>query len=96
MLKKSNDGLNRLDKEKKRRNFRKLLGFKENEVFESKEYSIIKTIKNVFIRQKIIDQYRVEKYFIDLYFPEHKLGIELDENCYFDRSGIKEHKENKQ
>ena len=44
----------------------------------------------MFKRQKIIDQYRVEKYFIDLYFPEHKLGIEIDENCHLDRSEIKE------
>ena len=69
-VKKSNDGVNRLIKENERENFRQLLGFKENEVFESKEYSIVKQIKKVFIRQKIIDQYRVQKYFIDLYFPD--------------------------
>ena len=33
-----------------------------------------------FKRQKIIEQYRVGKYFIDLFFPVHKLGIEIDEN----------------
>ena len=38
----------------------------------------------------MIDQYRVEKYFIDLYFPEHKLGIEIVENDYLDRSDTKE------
>ena len=91
-VKSSNDGVNRLDKEKQRENFRQLLGFKENEVFESKEYSIIKQIKKVFIRQKMIDQYKVEKYFIDLYFPEHKLGIEIDKNGHFNRLKIKEQK----
>ena len=70
-VKKSNDGVKRLDKEKQRENFRKFLGFKENEVFENKECSIVKQIKKVFKRQKIIDQY-----FIDLYFPEHKLVID--------------------
>ena len=45
MLKKSNDGINRLDKEKQRQSFRELLGFKENEVFESKEYSVVIQIK---------------------------------------------------
>ena len=40
----------------------------------------------------MIDQYRVEKYFIDLYFPEHKLEIEIDENGHIDRSKIKEQK----
>ena len=31
------------------------------------------------------DQYRIDKYFIDLFFPEHKLGI-----SHLDRSEIKE------
>ena len=66
------------------------MGFKENEIFETKEYSIVKQIKKVFIRQKTIEQYRIEKYFIDLYFPYHKLGIEDDENCHLDRSEVKE------
>ena len=51
-VKSSNDGINRLDKEKQRQNFRQILGFKENEVFESKEYSIVKKIKKIFKRQK--------------------------------------------
>ena len=85
-------GNNRLDKEVQRDHVRELLGFKENEIFESKEYSIVKKIKKVFIRQNIIDQYRVDKYFIDLHFPEHKLRIEIDENCHLDRSDIKEEK----
>ena len=67
-IKQCNDKTSRLDKEKHRENFRQLLGFKENKIFETKEYSIVKQIKKVFKRQKIIDQYRVEKYFIDLYF----------------------------
>ena len=89
-VKSSNDGVKRQDKEKQRHNFRELLGFKENQIFETKVYSIIKRVKKVFIRQKIIEQYRVERYFIDLYFPEHKLGIEVDENVHLDRSKIKE------
>ena len=39
----------------------------------------------MFKRQKVIQQYRVEKYFIDLYFLDHKLGIEIDENGHLDR-----------
>ena len=38
----------------------------------------------------MIDQYRVEKYFIDLLFPVHNLGIGIDENGHTDRSRIKE------
>ena len=44
-VKKCNDGVNRLDKEDQRQNFRTLLGFKENEIYERKEYSIVKTNK---------------------------------------------------
>ena len=41
-VKKSNDVLNKLDKEKTRENFRLLLGFKENESYESKDHSGLK------------------------------------------------------
>ena len=41
-VKKSNDGINRLDKENQREKFRRLLRFKENKTYESDEYSIIK------------------------------------------------------
>ena len=67
-VKQCNDDITRLDKEKQRNNFRQLLGFKENQIFETKEYSNVKQIKKVFKRQKIIDQYLVDKYFIDLFF----------------------------
>ena len=67
-VKKCNDGVNRLGKEDQRQNFRILLGFKENEIYETKEYSILKRIKKIFKKQAIIEQYRVEKYFIDFFF----------------------------
>ena len=38
----------------------------------------------------MIKQYRVGEYIIDLYFSEHKLGIEIDENCHLARLGVKE------
>ena len=57
-VKQSNDDLKRLGKENQRQIFRELLGFKENQIFETKEYSIIKQIKKVFIRQKMIDQFK--------------------------------------
>ena len=38
----------------------------------------------------MIDQYRVEKYFIDLFFPVHNLGIEIDRNGHTDGSETKE------
>ena len=59
---------------------------------KQKKYSIIESIKKVFKRQKIIDQYKVNKYFIDIYFPEQKLGFEIDENNHLDRCNIKKQK----
>ena len=38
----------------------------------------------------MIDQYKFEKYFIDLFFPVHNLGIEIDENGNTNRSETKE------
>ena len=67
-VKKCNDGVDRLDKEDQIGDFRILSGFKENEIYERKEYSILKRIKKIFKKQTIIEQYRVEKYLIDLFF----------------------------
>ena len=78
-VKKSHDDVNRLDKENQRNDFRTILGFKENDIFQSKEYSIINKIKKTFQNQVINEQYRVDKYFLDLFFPVHKLGLEIDE-----------------
>ena len=50
----------------------------------------MKRIKKIFKKQTIIEQYRVGKYFIDLFFPVHKLGIEIDESGQLDSSEIKE------
>ena len=49
-VKKCSDGVNRLDKEKQRQNVRQLLGFKENEIYESKGYSVVKQRKKIFKR----------------------------------------------
>ena len=87
-----NDCINRLDKQNQRENFRQLLGFKENEIYESNDYSVVKQVKKVFKRQKIIEQYKAEKYFIDLSFPVHNLRGEIDKNGHTDRSKINEEK----
>ena len=52
-------------------------------------------IKKVFPNGTMNDQYRVNKYFIDLVFPAHKLGIEIDENGHIDRSETDEQKRSK-
>ena len=56
-----NDGINRTEKENQRENFRTLLGFKVNDIYESKEYSITKKMKKAFKNQIINEQYRVKK-----------------------------------
>ena len=89
-VKTCNDGVNRMEKENQRENFRSLLGFKENDIFQRKEYSIALKIKKVFPNEIINEQYNVDKYFIDIVFPVHKLGIEIDENGHIDRCQIKE------
>ena len=38
----------------------------------------------------MIEQHKTDKYFIDLYFPEHKLRIEVDANGDLDRLKVKE------
>ena len=38
----------------------------------------------------MIDQFKIDKYFINLYFPEHKLGSEIDQNEHTDRLKVKE------
>ena len=44
----------------------------------------------MFPNEIIKEQYKVIGYFIDLVFPVHKLGIELDENSHMDRSEAQE------
>ena len=68
------------------------MGFKENKVYKRKEYPAIKQLKKIFKKQTIIEQYKIKKYFINLYFPFHKLGIEIDENGHINRSKTKERK----
>ena len=53
--------------------------------FLSKEQETISVIMQVFKGIKMIDQYTVDNYRIDLYFPKHKLAIECDEFDHADR-----------
>ena len=52
-------------------------------------------IKKVFPNGTMNDQYRVNTYFIDLVFPSHKLGMEIDENGHIDGSETHEEKGSK-
>ena len=47
-----------MDKEKEREKFRTLLVFKENYIYQRKEYSRVLKIKKMFSNEIIRDQYR--------------------------------------
>jgi len=53
-----------------------------NKIYTCIETETIKCILDVFNGEKMIQQYKVKQYFIDLYFPEYKLGIECDERMH--------------
>ena len=55
-VKKCSDGVNRMEKENQRENFRSLLCFKQNDIFQRKEYSITLKIKKVLPNEIINEQ----------------------------------------
>ena len=58
---------------------KKNLGFKLYDVINTKEQTIINSIKDTFEGENIQIQYSVLGYRIDLYFDKYKLAIEVDE-----------------
>ena len=95
-VKKSNDGINRMKKKEQKGNFRTLLGFKENDIMNREEYTTALQIEQLFSNEKIKPHHFVlNKYYIDCYFPEHKLAVEIDEKAHLDRNEDKDKKEKK-
>ena len=78
--------IDREEKEKKRENFRNLLDFKENDIFLTKEQSILKSIMEAFEGENMQTQYSVLGYKIDRYFYDYKLAIQIDEKGHKDRN----------
>ena len=58
----------------------------------SKEESVTIKIIKTFSSKKILPQYSVLDYQIDLYFLEHKSAIEVDEKGHTDRDEKKKSK----
>ena len=56
----------------------------------TKEQQTLSSIVNVFKTEKYEDQYKIGKYFLDLFFTEYKIVIECDENGHADRKPWKE------
>ena len=96
-VKKCNDGINRIKKEKQRENFRILLVFKENDIMNREEYTVSLRIEQVFANEKKKPQHFVlNKYYIDFYFPEHKLAVEVDKKAHLDRNEDEDKKRGKE
>ena len=67
-----------------------LLGFKENDIFQTKETSVLSKIQTVFSTEKIILQHSVLGYYIDPYFLEYRLTIKIAEQGHQNRDILQE------
>ena len=64
----------------------KNLGFTLHDVINTKEQTVINSIKDAFEGEDMQTQYTVLGYRIDLYFHKYKLAIEVDEIGHYDRN----------
>ena len=85
-VKKCNGGVNTTEKRNQREDFRIILGFQENCVYESKESSVLKSIMDTLEGENMETQYHVLSYKIDLYFHDYKLAEKIDENGHKHRN----------
>ena len=67
-------------------NLKRNLGFTLHDVINTKEQTVINSIKDAFEGEDMQTQYTVMGYKIDLYFHEYKLAIEVDELGHNDRN----------
>ena len=67
-------------------NLKRNLGFKLHDVINTKEQTVINSIKDAFEGENMQTQYTVLNYRIDLYFHKYKLAIEVDELGHADRN----------
>ena len=67
-------------------NFKRNLGFKQHDVINTKEQTVLESIKDIFEGEDMQTQYSVLGYRIDLYFHKYKLAIEVDELGHADKN----------
>ena len=67
-------------------NLKRNLGFKLHDVINTKEQTVLESIKNAFEGEDMQTQYSVLGYRIDLYFHKYRLAIEVDELGHVDRN----------
>ena len=60
-------------------NLKRNLGFRLHDMINTKEQTVINSIKDAFEGENIQTQYSLLGYRIDLYFHKHKLATEVDE-----------------
>ena len=85
-VKKCNDGIYRIEKEKQTENLRASVGFKEYYIMLTKKQSVLKSVMDAFDGENMQTQYSVLGYKIDLYFHDYKHAIEVEEKSRKDRS----------
>ena len=67
-------------------NLKRNLGFRLYEVINTKEQTVLKSIKDAFEGEDMQNQYSVSDYRIDLYFHKHKLATVVHELGHADRN----------
>ena len=67
-------------------NLKRNLGFRLHDVINTKEQTVINSIKDAFEGENIQTQYSALGHRIDLYFHKHKLAIEVVELGHADRN----------
>ena len=58
-------------------NLKRNLGFKIHDIVNTKEQTVVESIKNTFEGEDMQRPYSVLGYIIDLYFHKYKLAIEV-------------------
>ena len=87
VVKKCNDGINRMKKKEQRGNgsFRSLLRFKEYDIMKVIEKTTPELLRDPFKGQNKKTHYKVLGYEINFYFHDYKLAVEIDEKDHQDR-----------
>ena len=67
-------------------NLERKSGFNSYDVINTKEQTVLKSIKDAFEREDMQIQYSILHYRINLYFHKYKLAIEVDELGHADRN----------
>ena len=67
-------------------NFKRNLGFRLHDVINTKEQTVVNSIKDAFKVEDVQTQNAVVGYRIDLYFHKYKLAIKVDELGHSDRN----------